>query len=217
MAHTATTVEEHPWPARVMHWLHLISIALLTYTGFYIHEPFGPGSMELWRTVHFIFMFVLILVAIARIYWAFLGAGSAMPGRRERIRDSRHFGRSPENRGQFGETIKYYLFLRKTHPRSAKYNPLQKGTYVAWILLIVLQAITGFALWTNTAEVFKPLTYLVGGPDVMRFIHYLIMWLFIITTAIHIYLSVAEGAAQLPLMFWGKETGRTDAGRSAVR
>lgn len=206
MAHTYTS-EEHPWPARVMHWLHLIAIFVLTYTGFYIHEPFGPGTMDLMRALHFMFMFILILVAIVRVYWAFLGRGSTGPGGRWQ-RDYHHFGRSPENKGQFFETIKYYLFLRKTHPRSAKYNPLQKMTYVVWLLLIVLQAITGFAIWSNTAPAFWPLTYLIGGPQVMRMIHYLIMWLFIITTAIHIYLSAAEAPWQLPLMFWGSRRSK---------
>jgi Ni/Fe-hydrogenase 1 B-type cytochrome subunit len=207
MSTQRTTKEEHPWPAIVMHWAHLVSMAVLIYTGFYIHRPFGPGSMDTMRTLHFIFMFVLILVAIVRVYWAFFGAGSSASGRRTKIRDSKHFGPSPENKGQALETVKYYLFLRRTHPRSAKYNTLQKGTYMFWLLLIALQAVTGFAIWTNTAVFFEPLTYLVGGPIVMRMWHYLIMWLFIITSAIHIYLSVAEGPSQLPLMFVGIESG----------
>lgn len=201
------TREEHPIPAIVMHWLHVLSIIVLTYTGFYIHRPFGPGSMDVMRTTHFIAMFVVILVAIVRVYWAFLGRGSAGAGSRVKVRDSRHFGVSPENRGKSVEIVKYYLFVRKTHPRTAKYNILQKGTYMAWLGLIALQAVTGFALWSNTASFFEPLTYWVGGPDAMRMIHYLIMWVFIITTMIHIYLAVAEGARQVPLMFLGMETG----------
>lgn len=203
---THVTREEHPIPAIVMHWLHLLSIIALTYTGFYIHRPFGPGTMETMRTIHFIAMFLVILVAIVRVYWAFFGGGSAGAGSRTKVRDSRHFGRSPENRGKSIEIIKYYLFIRKTHPRTAKYNILQKGTYMAWLVLILLQAITGFALWSNTASFFDPLTYAMGGPDVMRMAHYLIMWVFIITTMIHIYLAVAEGVRQVPLMFLGKET-----------
>lgn len=212
MAHY-TTIEEHPWPARLMHWIHLISIAVLTYTGFYIHKPFGPGSMDLMRNMHFIFMFILVLTAIVRVYWAFLGAGSASQGSRTRIRDYRHFGVQRENRGKTLDTVKYYLFLRKSHPVGAKYNPLQKGTYLIWLVLIVLQAITGFALWTNTANFFLPLTYAVGGPEIMRIAHYLIMWLFLITTLVHIYLSLAEAPWQAPLMFLGRESGEPEPAR----
>ncbi|MHB8762249.1 MAG: Ni/Fe-hydrogenase, b-type cytochrome subunit [Coriobacteriia bacterium] len=206
MAHV-TTREEHPWPAIVMHWFHLVSIIVLTYTGFYIHRPFGPGSMDLMRTLHFVFMFVLIFSAIVRVYWAFMGRGSAAQGSRRKIPDYRHFGPQRENKGQAWETAKYYLFLRKTHPLGAKYNALQKATYLFWLVLIVLQAVTGFAIWTNTAEVLLPLTYAVGGLDVMRMIHYLIMWVFIITTAVHVYLSIAEAPWQAPLIFLGRESG----------
>ena len=41
----------------------------------------------------------------------------------------------------------------------------------------------------------------------MREIHYLIMWVFIATVAVHIYLSLAEVPWQFPLMFWGAESG----------
>ena len=147
-----------------------------------------------------------MLTAVVRVYWAFMGPGTAAQGSRTRIRDYRHFGYQRENRGKTLETAKYYLFMRKSHPVGAKYNPLQKGTYMMWLVLIVLQAITGFALWTNTAEFFLPLTYAVGGPDIIRIAHYLIMWLFIVTTLVHIYLSLAEAPWQAPLMFWGRES-----------
>lgn len=209
MAHV-TTREEHPWPAIVMHWFHLVSIIVLTYTGFYIHRPFGPGSMDLMRTLHFIFMFILVLTAIVRVYWAFMGTGSAAQGSRTKIRDYKHFGPQRENKGTFFETVKYYVFLRKSHPTGAKYNGLQKGVYMFWLLLIVLQAITGFAIWTITAPAFQPLTYLVGGLIAMRMIHYIIMWVFIITTLVHIYLSIAEAPWQAPLMFFGRESGGGD-------
>jgi Ni/Fe-hydrogenase 1 B-type cytochrome subunit len=216
MSTAYTTREEHPLPAIVMHWLHLLSIAVLIYTGFYIHQPFGPGTMDLMRSLHFVFMFVVIFVAIVRVYWAFLGGGSAKPGSRVKVRDSKHFGRSAENKGQAFETVKYYLFIRKTHPRTAKYNTLQKGTYIFWLLLIAAQAISGFAIWTPTAAFFEPLTYLLGGPIEMRMVHYLIMWLFIITTAIHVYLSVAEAWRQLPLMFFGAESGAEESHGKAI-
>lgn len=205
MAH-AVTREEHPAPAIVMHWLHLVSMLTLIFTGFYIHWPFFAGGMQTMRTLHFIFMFLLIYTAVARVYWAFLGRGSAGAGSRTKVRDYRHFFPQKENRGQFWQSIKYYLFMRKTHPRTAKYNPLQKSTYAFWLALIVVQAISGFALWTPTASFFEPMTYALGGPQLIRMYHYLIMWLFIITTLVHVYLTVAEARAQLPLMLWGKET-----------
>ncbi len=192
-------------PALVMHWLHLISIAVLIFTGFYIRWPFFGGAMGIMRNLHFVFMFLLIFVALVRVYWAFVGF-SAPPGERRKIRDYKFFGPQRENRGQFFQTIKYYLFLRRTHPRTAKYNPLQKLTYVFWLALIAVQAITGFALWPPTAGFFQPLSYALGGISYMRAYHYIIMWVFIATVALHIYLSLAEAIWEFPLMFWWKES-----------
>lgn len=190
-----------------MHWVHLVSMVVLIFTGFYIHMPFFAGAMGVMRNLHFVFMFVLIFTALARVYWAFFGAGSATSASRRRIRDYKFFGPQAENRGQLWQTLKYYLFLRKTHPATGKYNPLQKITYVFWVPLIVVQAITGFALWTPTAGFYLPLTYALGGVSYMRVYHYLIMWVFLVTVAIHIYLSLAEAFWEFPLMFWWRESG----------
>lgn len=208
MAH-ATVREEHPLPAVLMHWTHLISMAVLIFTGFYIHKPFFPASMGLMRALHFFFMFLLIVVAIIRVYWAFFGQGSASHGSRVKIRDSRHFGPQDENRGTLIPTIQYYLFLRKRPPAGGKFNGLQKGTYVFWLFLIAIQAVTGFAIWSPTQYAFRPLTYAVGGMMAMRGWHYIIMWLFIITVAIHIYLSAVH-ADQARLMFLWQETPGDD-------
>lgn len=217
MSHV-TTREEHPAPARAMHWFHLVSIVVLIYTGFYIHKPFGPGSMDLMRMLHFVFMFVLIFTAIIRVYWAFFGRGSAGQGSRRRVADYKHFGYERANKGKFVETVKYYLFLRKMHPAGGKYNTLQKGTYLLWLFLIALQALTGFMIWTGvTAGAFLPLTDALGGLIVLRAIHYLLMWVFIITTLVHIYLSIAEAPWQAPLMFLGKESGTGETDKRPAR
>ena len=205
-----TTREEHPLPAVVLHAVHLVSMFVLIFTGFYIHYPFFAGAMAAMRTTHFVAMFVLIATTVLRVYWAFAGRGSADPGSRRRVPDWKHFAPETANRGQMIETLKYYLFLRKSHPRTAKFNTLQKATYILWLILIAIQAITGFAMWQPTASAFAPLTYAFGGVMQVRVEHYLVMWLFIVTTMIHIYLSVAEAWVQLPLMFAWRETRPRD-------
>jgi Ni/Fe-hydrogenase 1 B-type cytochrome subunit len=201
-AHPLATRQEHPLPAVIMHWVHVVSMIVLIVTGFYIHGPFAPGLMGLMRNMHFVFMFLLILTAIVRVWWAFLGAGTAETGGTVKRRDYKYFGPQRENRGTLLGTVKYYTFLQKEPPKVSKYNGLQKGTYVFWLLLILLQAITGFALWTPTMAFFQPLTYALGGLMYVRSLHYLFMWLFIITTAIHIYLAVMHFDEFLMMFFW---------------
>ena len=77
MSHKFTRLE-HPWPAVLMHWAHLLAFFVLIGTGLQIHAHsawFGPiGTVS---QVHFVAMYVFILTTIVRIYWAFFGAGSA--------------------------------------------------------------------------------------------------------------------------------------------
>jgi Ni/Fe-hydrogenase 1 B-type cytochrome subunit len=201
-----TTREEHPLPAIVLHGVHMVSMLVLIFSGFYIHYPFFAGGMGALRTAHFVAMFVLVITLVLRVYWAFAGSGSAGSGSRRLVADWKHFGPEPANRGQMLETLKYYLFIRTTHPRCAKFNTLQKGTYAAWLVLIVVQALTGLAMWSPTAGALQPLTYALGGVTQVRVDHYLVMWLFIVTLMVHVYLSVAEAWVQIPIMFWWKET-----------
>ncbi|HSK47907.1 MAG TPA: cytochrome b/b6 domain-containing protein [Coriobacteriia bacterium] len=212
MEHPVATVEEHPATPRVLHIIHLVSMFVLIITGFYISDPFFPGGMGIMRGGHLFFMWVLIITAIVRVIWAFVGRTAPL-GSHETIRDYKFFGPQKENRGTLGGTIAYYTFMRKEAPTVYKYNGLQKGTYIFWLLLIVAQAITGFALWTPFQLALEPLTYAVGGPIYMRTIHYIIMWLFIITTAIHIYLSTLH-MDQFSVMFTGREPGDAPTGTS---
>jgi Ni/Fe-hydrogenase 1 B-type cytochrome subunit len=200
--------EEHPLPAMLMHWVHLLSMIGLVITGLFIHRPFAAWNMEMIRNIHFWLMYFLIINLVVRIYWSFFGAGSSTHASTRKIRDYRYFGPQAENRRKLGPVIKYYLFLQKEHPVTGKFNPLQKTTYVFWIPLIIVQAITGFSIYgpTQTWPFFNSLTNMLGGAQMMRNYHYLIMWLFIVTVAIHIYLAVAEDASAFLLMFFWKET-----------
>lgn len=171
----------------------MLSMIVLAFTGFFIHYPFFAAPMGTMRMLHFISMYVLVFNLIARIYWAFFGSD----------RDYRQFLWSRENKGKFWPIISYYLFLRKQHPITGKYNPLQKITYCSWAVLIVAQAYTGFALYWPDASVFAAFIELVRGLFYVRMIHYLIMWLFIVTAGLHLYLVFAEDLVELPHMLFG--------------
>ena len=199
------TREEHPLPAIIMHWIHLVSTAVLIVTGFLIATPLLGESLTLNRTFHLIFAWILIATGVVRIYWAFFGSGSAPLHERYKIPDYKFFFPQKENRGKVVQMIEYYLFLRRYHPITAKYNPLQKGAYVFLVVLILIQMLTGFAMWTPTAPTLLPVTYFLGGPVVVRNIHYFVMWGFIVITAIHIYLVLVESVKELPLMFLWRE------------
>lgn len=197
------TPEEHPVPAMVIHWVHVISMFVLIFTGFYIHFAFFGGAMGAMRQWHFVFMWIFILTTIVRIYWAFFGTGTANGGARVKIPDYRHFFYEKSNKGEFWPTLKYYIFLGKSHTPPAKYNALQKTAYNVIPLLVLLQALTGFAIYEPFAAFFAPMTAWLGGPEQVRMFHYLIMYLFIVFLMVHIYLSAVEEPQEFPAMFFG--------------
>jgi Ni/Fe-hydrogenase 1 B-type cytochrome subunit len=215
------TAEEHPLTAMVLHWVHLISMFILIFTGIYIHYPWFPGAMGAMRQWHFVFMWIFILTTVVRIYWAFFGAGSADGGKTVKIRDSKHFLPEKSNKGQFIPTLKYYLFLAKSHDAPAKYNSMQKWAYNVIPLLVLLQAITGFALYPPFAAFFEPMSTFLGGVGQVRMFHYLIMYVFIVFLMVHIYLSAVEEPQEFPAMFFGVRDGKKamkeapEAGRAA--
>jgi Ni/Fe-hydrogenase 1 B-type cytochrome subunit len=194
----AYTKADHPAPARIMHHLNLVAMVLLAITGFYIHKPNFPigVSMTVARSAHFIAGFVLALNLLYRFYWAIFGGP----------RDIKEFLPQKENRGKLFPQLFYYAFLRKTHPKTAKYNPLQKMTYNFWFVLIIFQALTGFALFWKTNPTAVAFMDALGGMLMVRFLHYMSMWVFIVTVMIHAYLVIFEDFKSFMLMFFGVES-----------
>ncbi len=200
-----TTRLEHPFFAVFTHWIHVMAMAVLIETGLFIHSPFYAAPVSVHRTIHLVAGFVLVGTGIGRIYWAVFGRGSADIGSRKKIKDFHFFMPDRKNRGTLWPMVKYYLFLRKTHPRVQKYNPIQKIAYVALFLVMLLSLITGLEMWLPTRGFLEPLTYFLGGTLVVHIIHYFTMWSFIVITMVHIYLTVAEAPWEIPLMWLWKE------------
>lgn len=203
--------QAHPLPYVLAHWVHVLGMAVLAFTGFFIHDPFFAAPMGMMRQVHFFAMYVVLVGFMARAWYLVAGATANRRGTREVRLDIRNFVPQAENRGQLLETAKYYVFLRRTHPTTGKYNPLQKIAYVTMGVLIVVQALTGFALYEPAlstpllGDVLTRLAAVAGGLMAVRVTHYLVMWALLALTAMHIYLALAEDIVQVPLMFLWRE------------
>ena len=209
MAHLAHYREAHPAPFRVTHWVNLISMILLIFTGFCIHFPFFPEFMGMARGVHIFFGFVIMLNVIVRIVLAFFVKSAPAAGTREVVTDYKTWLPQKDNRHQLGAWIKYYLFLKKDHPLSAKLGVPQKLSYLAIPILIAFMFFTGLLLWPPTANTpaLSAAINVLGGAMSVRIIHYFMMYIFIVFMFIHIYLANVEGFAPTALMFIHKEHG----------
>lgn len=209
MAHLAHYREAHPLPFVLTHWINLVCMILLIITGFCIHFPFFPFFMGIARGLHIFCGIVLTLNCVVRVAMAFFVKSAPTGGTRETVTDYKTWLPQKDNRHQAGAWIKYYLFIKKDHPLSAKLGVPQKITYLFVPILILIMAYTGFALWSVTATVpfFAAGIELVGGAMSMRIIHYFLMYVFIAFMFIHMYLANVEGLAPSKLMLFRKESG----------
>lgn len=127
---------------------------------------------------------VLLFNCIVRYVLAFLVTSAPTGGTRNRVRDYKTWMPQDDNKHQLIPWIKYYLFMKKDHPLSAKLGVPQKISYFAVGILILIMAYTGLCLWVPTSEwtFFAAGTAFVGGAMSMRIIHYFMMFVFIIFT-----------------------------------
>lgn len=216
MAH-APVREGNPLVFVITHWINLLSMFFLALSGFYIHYPFVPGLMGVARGIHFFWMFALLFNTIFRIIAAFTCKSANQLDSREKELDIKNWLPQKENRHQLWPVLKYYVFLKKDYPITAKYAPLQKIAYLITPILTLAAAYTGFALFTPTAEwgFFKAGTIAVsqwfdpgfGGAAIMgiRVVHYWIMWAILVFTMIHVYLANIYSFAPTKLILFWKE------------
>ena len=182
-------------PVRLTHWVNVASIIVLSFTGYYIGNPYmqvssrevyGPYFMGNVRFIHFLFAYIFIASLALRTYWAFFG-GNRWANWRALVPFI-----TPEGRGKLKQALQYYLFLRREPPTVMGHNALAGFTYAVIVFLYFLQSLTGFALyaqanvggfwWTLTSWVFR----IVDNQGV-RLAHHMIMWLLIAFAIHHVY------------------------------
>lgn len=189
--------DSHP-PAlpKIMHFQHVACMIALGLSGMYIRFPFFDGGRSFMRGLHYVAMVIVFANVIWRLWYAFAS----------RQRDYREFAITKQDIVTAPKVILYYIFVKSSKPHLGKYNVMQKGTYTLFVPLMFVQAFTGFALLTQTIPLIDLtprdllvgwwLGGLVGSTDmagwIARTAHYIVNWLFIILTTIHVYLSVTE-------------------------
>jgi Ni/Fe-hydrogenase 1 B-type cytochrome subunit len=190
-----TTIKVWDLPVRITHWLNVLSILVLSITGFYITDPIvtthGPARdqflMGLIRGIHFSFAFLFTVTVLFRVYWAFRGNRWA--------RWSQLVPATRLRRHLFVAQVKYYTFLNRLPPAQIGHNPLAGVTYMAIYVLFFAQILTGFGLYSLGFEGgFWPAVFgwlpLTLGATTLRLIHYLVMWAFFAFTIHHVYSAI---------------------------
>ena len=198
------TTYDHPIPARIMHQVMLVGMVVMVATGFYIHKPnfsLLGIDMNLARYMHLITAFAILLNSVTRIYWSIFGAP----------RDIKYFMPEKENKGKLIPMMAYYYFLRKTKPKTSKYNGWQKATYVIWTIALWFMALSGFAMLWKTVPFWASIVSLLGGLAMIHAIHYLVMWFFVASVLFHIYLVLFDDFKSFLSMFFGIKSEEEEA------
>ena len=200
-------------PVRVTHWLIAISILMLSITGFYIGRPFvtvpGPagGSFFMgWvKVIHGYTAYVFITAVLVRLIWMFTGNKYAHWDKFIPVHPSRRHGLWP--------TIRFYLFALRKPPGFVGHNPVAGATYTAVFGLYFVAMLTGLMLRGTGAEPdsllrgFTSMASLIGGVQVARWIHHIVMWLLLGFAVHHVYsailMSTVEANATMESIFSG--------------
>lgn len=219
---------------RVSHWAIVLSIFVLSVTGFYIGKPFVivPGEagghfvMGTMRAIHLYAGIVFALAVLARIAWMFTGGFYArwhqlLPVHRRRLRD-------------LWPTFLFYVFVRRRPPRVVGHNPLAGAAYLAVFGLYLAAIATGLGLWaaldsTSWIGGFAFVSHWLGGLQTTRWLHHVVMWLLLGFMVHHIASGVlmarVEKNATMDSIFSGYkfvrpedvEADREDAARRGGR
>ena len=206
MAHLAHYKEAHPLPFVITHWVNLVCMFSLIFTGFYIHYPFFPGAMGICRGIHIFAGIVITINLFVRVILSFFVKSAPTGGTRAVVRDFKTWLPQRNNYHMLLETIKYYLFINKYHVIGAKLGVLQKIFYLLFLPLILLMSWTGFALWipTSTWAISEVLTQGIGVMNI-RIIHYVTMFIIMVIMCFHLYLANIEGVSPTKLILFRKE------------
>jgi Ni/Fe-hydrogenase 1 B-type cytochrome subunit len=192
LANPEQRVRLYVWqvPVRVTHWVTATCIVILSVTGGYIADPFlipaGGGVMSTIRFIHIVTALVFLLSGLVRTYWLLAGN-----------RFSRWTAFIPTSRYQAMELFRqagFYGFIRKEIPEVLGHNQLAATAYVVLFALLLVETVTGFALdgligAEPGATLFAWLRELLG-PQLLRQIHHLSMWLILAIALFHVYSCV---------------------------
>jgi Ni/Fe-hydrogenase 1 B-type cytochrome subunit len=189
------TVRVYVWelPVRISHWFIFLPIVVLSFTGYYIHNPFIVAKssttflMATMRFIHEIAAFVFIGAFLLRLYWFFMGNNWS---------NWRAF--VPIHRRQWrgmGGMVAYYSFLRKDLAHHVGHNALAAMTYLLMFTFMLIEIITGLTLYTQVRGKWA-LGWLFGWiPRVIdiqhiRLLHFCIMFAFFAFVIHHVYSAV---------------------------
>jgi Ni/Fe-hydrogenase 1 B-type cytochrome subunit len=190
-------VKEWSVAMRINHWLMALSVFFLIITGFYIANPptvykgetivkYLVGDI---RFVHILYGVILLFLFIWRIYLMFFSRFHA---------DWKDFFAWTDIKTTYKQ-IRFYLLIDKEPPEQKwLYGPLQSLAYGGLMFMVFVIVVTGLILMgagyhtgltALVYKILKPIERMLGGLAMVRYIHHIFTWFFILFTLVHIYMA----------------------------
>jgi thiosulfate reductase cytochrome b subunit len=209
----------HHWVVRLTHWVNVLALTIMVTSGLRIFNaypmfarrgetfccyPFEGIRIPEWLTFggwlagarnwHFAMMWLLVLNGLVYLGFIYIhGEWRELVPRRGDHRDA-------------WEMFKFYMFVRKEHPKQRKHNTLQRLTYFAMPLIGIVAVLTGVAIWKPVQLGF--LTNLFGGYVWARYWHFMSMVALVALSLVHIFMVFAVDPYSLPSIITGRYNER---------
>ncbi len=181
-----TTV--HPAWVRITHWINAFAMLVMIGSGWQIYDAsplFGfltfPRQIALGNWLagalqwHFAAMWVLVINASA-----YVTLGLATGRFRHRF--------FPIYLSQVFADIKMALTFKLSHDDLSHYNAVQKVLYAGIILAGVVIVLSGLSIWKPVQ--FQEVTFLFGGYDFARYVHFFAMAVIVGFLVVHVTLAL---------------------------
>src|SRR5438105_2039805 len=192
----------HPLIVRITHWVNFIVLAIMVASGLRIFNasPLFDYKFPKWvllggwlggaRLWHFAAMWIFFFNGVIAVVYNII----SRHGRETTIFRKRDAKRVLP-------MIKYYLRIEKKHPEQGKYNALQKLAYTSTPFLAIGVTLTGLVMYLPVQ--LAPLTWLLGGYDFARWLHFGFMAALVFFFLGHIFMVSISGWQN----FWSMISG----------
>ena len=177
----------HPLALRIMHWVNALAMILMIGSGWEIYNDeviFGWLHFPHWMTIgggpegalqwHFAAMWLLMLNGLCYLAYGFL------TGRFRKL--------LPISPRQVIADLRAALAFRLAHDDITHYNAVQKLLYAGVIAIIIVQVLSGFAVWKPMQ--LSELAALFGSFQGARLVHFIGMALIVGFLVVHVALAL---------------------------
>lgn len=178
----------HPLPLRIMHWINAVAIVLMILSGWKIYNDevlFGWLHFPDWMTIggeaqgalqwHFFAMWLLMANGVCYLVYGLWTGRFRRKLTPIRFRDVL-------------STVRDALRFRLSHDDIKHYNAVQKLLYVGVIAVIVVQVLSGWAVWKPVQ--LSELAALFGSFQGSRLVHFLGMATIVGFLVVHVVLAL---------------------------